>query len=247
LELSDMRVVVTRPAHSAERTAERLKELGHEAILLSLTRPVHHTTATADALKRSHGAIAVTSAEAIRVIGKPGAAVSYGLSRPLFAVGRATAEEARDAGFADVHHSEGSGAELAELISHHRSLLSEQPLLYLAGTPRAPGFESRLTELAIPFHTVESYAMTDEDPADAKLRRIFLDDGADAVLLYSRHSAERFFGLPFIKAHGDALKGIALFCLSAAIAGTIPDLWRTNTKIAANPDENSLLELLHGR
>ncbi|TCR89996.1 uroporphyrinogen-III synthase [Rhizobium sp. BK376] len=242
-----MRVVVTRPAHSAERTAVRLKELGHQPVLLPLTRPVHQVASIADALTRSQGAIAVTSAEAIRVIQRLAPTVSSHLSRPLFAVGKATAEEARNAGFADVCHSEASGAELAELISAHRSVLSNAPLLYMAGSPRAPGFEARLTELGIPFHAVECYVMKDEEPEDAKLRSIFLGDGADAVLLYSRHSAERFFALPFLQAHGNSLTGTRFFCLSAAIADAVPDLLRENTKIAANPDEDSLLELLRRR
>ncbi|KAA0698705.1 uroporphyrinogen-III synthase [Neorhizobium sp. P12A] len=242
-----MRVVVIRPAHSAERTAARLKELGHEPVLLPLTRPVHQVAAIADALTRSQGAIAVTSAEAIRAMEKLGPAISLHLSRPLFAVGKATAEEARNAGFTDVYHSEASGAELAELISAHRSVLSNRPLLYMAGSPRAPGFETRLMELAIPFHTAECYVMEDEEPEDAKLRSIFLDDGADAILLYSRHSAERFFALPFLQAQGNSLTGTRFLCLSAAIADAVPDLLRGNTKIAANPDEDSLLELLRRR
>ncbi len=239
-----MRVVVTRPAHSGERTAGRLAGLGHEAVLLPLTHPVHDGKAAGDALAGSRGALAVTSAEAIRTVGDLGPALAPQLSRPLFAVGTATAEAAEAAGFTDVLCSQGSGAELAELILAHRPLLADSPLLYLAGSPRAASFEAGLAELAIPFRTVECYAMADARPDDTTLRRIFLEDSADAVLLYSRLTAERFFSLPALVDHPEALARIRLLCLSAAVAEAIPDRLRANVEIAAAPDEDSLLALL---
>lgn len=238
-----MRVVVTRPQHSGERTVRRLTEMGHEALPLPLSEPVHDVDAARQALSETQDAIAVTSAEAIRALAVLGQNLALHLDRPLFAVGKATAKEARKLGFTHVLSSEGSGIELAELIAREQTS-TQQPLLYLAGSPRAAGFETRLMELNIPLRTVECYRMLNIAPDDATLRKFFVDIHADAVLLYSRQTALRFFSLPFLRQHPDALALTRFLCLSEAIADAVPALLRAHADIAAMPDEDSLLALL---
>ncbi|MQB45329.1 uroporphyrinogen-III synthase [Rhizobium sp. ICMP 5592] len=238
-----MRVVVTRPQHSGERTVRRLTEMGHEALSLPLSEPVHDVEAARQALSETQDAIAVTSAEAIRALAALGQNIAPHLGRPLFAVGKATAKEARDLGFTNVLASEGSGIELAELIARSQAGM-RQPLLYLAGSPRAAGFETRSMELKMPLRTVECYHMLDIVPDDAALRKFFVDIRADAVLLYSRQTALRFFSLPFLLKHPYALAPTRFLCLSEAIADAVPALLRAHADIAAMPDEDSLLALL---
>ncbi|MEF0943258.1 uroporphyrinogen-III synthase [Rhizobium sp. BR 362] len=239
-----MRVVVTRPEHSGERTARRLAEMGHEAMLLPLSKPVRHVDATWQALSNTRGAIAVTSAEAIRTLGAIGHPLEPHLGRLLFAVGKATADEAKDIGFINVFASGGSGTELAELVFREWTGNSQAPLLYLAGAPRAAGFEARLTALNIPFQTVECYRMQDIVIDDAVLRRLFLDASADAVLLYSHQTAIRFFSLPFLQQHSNLLASTRFLCLSKAIAEAVPASLHSHVDIANMPDEDSLLALL---
>ncbi|MFT4185511.1 MAG: uroporphyrinogen-III synthase [Rhizobium sp.] len=239
-----MRVVVTRPRHSGERTARRLAQMGHEALLLPLSTPIHDTEAAGHALSETQGTIAVTSAEAIRALAALGEAIRPHLHRPLFAVGKATAKEAGTLGFTRVLASDGSGVELAELIAHDSSGTARPPLLYLAGSPRAAGFETRLAELNIPLRIAECYHMRDAEPDDAALRALFLGDRTETVLLYSRQTALRFFGLPLLRRQPEILAETWFFCLSEAIAETVPTAFAARTKIAAMPDEDSLLALL---
>lgn len=239
-----MRVVVTRPKHSGERTIGRLTRMGHEALLLPLAAPVHHVDNARRALLDIHGAIAVTSAEAIRVLAALGPDLAQHLDRPLFAVGKATAKEAADLGFVDIAISEGGGTELAALISGHAAGPTNDPLLYLTGHPRAAGFETRLTELQLPFRTVESYRMCDIIPGDDTLRRLFMDVRADAVLLYSQQTAQRFFGLPFVQQNQAIFAETRFLCLSEAIAGAIPSAMRLRVETADMPNEDRLLALL---
>jgi uroporphyrinogen-III synthase len=238
-----MRVVVTRPQHSGERTVQRLAEMGHEALSLPLSEPVHDAEAAQKALSETQGAIAVTSAEAIRALAALGQNIAPHLGRTLFAVGKATAKEARSLGFTNVLASEGSGIELAELIVRKQAGI-QQPLLYLAGSPRAAGFETRLSELNIPLRTVECYHMLDIVPDDATLRKFFVDIRVDAVLLYSRQTALRFFSLPLLRKHPHALAPTRFLCLSEAIADAVPAVLRAHADIATMPDEDSLLALL---
>lgn len=239
-----MRVVVTRPVHSGDRTAERLAKAGHEPLLLPLTQPVHDIASARQALAASTGAIAVTSAEAIRVLEQLGPQLAAYLNRPVFAVGKATAEAAGGIGFATCFHSDSGGGALAELIHTRLADLEGTSVTYLAGSPRAPGFEARLAELQVPFRTVECYRMIDIDPPQARLDELFLDTPADAVLLYSRYTAKRFFELPFFEANPQVLAHTRLICLSEAVSLVVPRSLQDNTHIASKTDEDSLLALI---
>lgn len=235
-----MRVLVTRPAHSGERTAQRLRDLGHEPLLLPLAWPVHETEAALQALTASKGAIAITSAEALRALSTLGGRLTPHLSRPLFAVGEATADAADNLGFRSVITAAGSGRELADLIA------AQHPpsLLYLAGSPRAEGFETRLRELDQSFTAAECYRMQPLTPDEADIDAIFADGGPDATLFYSRQTAENFFALPRLRAGHEELRRMRLLCLSEAVATAIPAALRKSVMISPMPDEKSLLSLL---
>ncbi|MBA1346580.1 uroporphyrinogen-III synthase [Rhizobium sp. WYCCWR 11146] len=235
-----MRVLVTRPAHSATRTAQRLRDMGHEPLLLPLRRPLHDGNAAADALATTSGAIAVTSAEAIRVLSAFGEQLHPHLARPLFAVGETTAEEARSLGFRSVASSRGNGGDLADLVA------AEKPgtLLYLAGTPRAETFEGRLRELGIHFSVAECYRMQPVVPSPAEIEAIFSGPHPEAILFYSRQTAEDFFRVPELRSAVPEHSGIRLLCLSEAVAEAVPAALRKNVVISPMPDEKSLLSLL---
>lgn len=239
-----MRVILTRPAHANERTALKLTALGHEPLLLPLTEPVHDGDAALRALAHSKGAIAVTSAEAIRVLGALGTKLKPHLQRPLFAVGRSTADAAAKIGFANTCCSDGGGRELADLIDRQRALLVGLPLTYLAGSPRAEWFEARLDEHQIAATPVEVYRMRDANPGEAVLRRLFVEQKADAVLLYSSHTARLLFGLTALPEFQASLRSMRFYCLSQQIAAAIPPALRPQAVVAAQPTEASLLGLI---
>ncbi|EJJ30435.1 uroporphyrinogen-III synthase [Rhizobium sp. CF142] len=235
-----MRVLVTRPAHSGERTAQRLRELGHEPLLLPLTRPVHDMAAARQALETTTGAIAITSAETVRTLQSLGEALAPHLSRRLFAVGETTADEARKLGFHSVTASSGSGRELAELIAANEA----DRLLYLAGSPRAETFETRLTELGRQFSVAECYRMEPVTPSPEAVAALLTNSPPDAVLFYSRHTAGNFFHIPQVESLLLQLPKIRLICLSNTVAEAVPPVLRTVLEISPMPDEKSLLSLL---
>jgi len=239
-----MRILVTRPALSGERTAKKLQARGHDALLMPLTEACHDVEATRNAVTASAGAVAVTSAEAVRTLQMLGAELTPHLGRPVFAVGKATAEGAIDAGFTTVLHSDGDGARLGDLIAANRTLLGEQPLTYIAGQPRVAGLEKRLSASGVELTIFECYRMEPVEPPKAALQRHLHDHPVDAILFYSRHNAELFFRLDEVKTHLPRLKNIRLLCLSATIATIVPQSLASRVEIAAAPDEESLLQLL---
>ncbi|QKK31042.1 uroporphyrinogen-III synthase [Rhizobium indicum] len=235
-----MRVLVTRPAHSATRTAQRLRDMGYEPLLLPLRQPLHDSDAAADALTITSGAIAVTSAEAIRVLSALGEQLHPHLARPLFAVGETTAQEARSLGFRSVASSQGNGRDLADLVAARGA----DGLLYLAGWPRAETFESGLRELGIHFSVAECYRMQPTVPDPAEIDAIFADGYPDAILFYSRQTAEDFFRLPEPRLAPPEHSTARLLCLSEAVAQAIPTALKKSVEISPMADEKSLLSLL---
>lgn len=235
-----MRVLVTRPAHSATRTAQRLRDMGHEPVLLPLRQPLHDSAVAAQALAATSGPIAVTSAEAVRVVSALGEALRPHLARPLFAVGETTAKEAKSLGFQSVSSSSGNGRDLADLIAAQGT----NGLLYLAGIPRAETFEAGLREHGIRFSVAECYRMQPVAPHPAEIEAIFSGPGPDAILFYSRQTADDFFHVAELRSALSERGEIRLLCLSEAVAQAVPTALKKTVAIAPMPDEKSLLSLL---
>lgn len=236
-----MRLLVTRPHPAAEATARRLQALGHQPLLLPLAQAEHFPGTALAALAKPHAAIALTSAEAVRVLAELGANLDAYKAKSCFCVGEATARAARDLGFTAVQAAEGTGKSLAVLIaatpSAHRA-----PLLYLAGSPRSEGFEATLRQLQIDHVTVECYRMQPVAHPPGLLAKLTSDGMLDAVLLYSHDTARRFAALLVEAGLDPAAFSPRYLCLSAAVAAALPE--GAPVEIAARPDEESLLSLL---
>lgn len=240
-----MRILVTRPEQSGQKTAQMLRLLGHQPVLLPLVAPDHHPDAMLDTLARHEGVLAVTSAVAIDGLAMLGDRLLPYLDRPLYAVGPATAKAAEETGFRQVVASSGDGAALADTIaSHQETAPIAAPILYLAGCPRAKTFEQRLTERQMPFTVCESYVMHPLVPDTETLYRLLVDDPVDAVLLYSTETARHFFDLPIFVEMPDLLSSLPILCLSEAIAAAVPPQYRRHAQAARSADEASLLALL---
>lgn len=241
-----MRVVVLRPRPAALRTARKLSALGHEPVLLPLSEPKHDREALTAGLAKRHSAIAITSAEAAGMLGSIGEALDRHLLTTVFAVGHASARAAQEAGFRTVLTPGGDGRDLADLIIRHcRDFgMPAEPILYLAGSPRAPAFENRLTEAGIPHRTVECYRMTPLRPTRAELARALLDVPPDAVLLYSRQTALQFFALPPLVETPERFLSTIMLCMSENVAKAVPQHFAASLVVASAPDEESLLDLL---
>ncbi|MGF6173239.1 uroporphyrinogen-III synthase [Ensifer sp. 4252] len=236
-----MRLLVTRPQPAAEATARRLEVMGHQPLLLPLARAEHLPQAVRKALEEPHAAIALTSAEAVRVLADLGADLEPHKAEPCFCVGEATARAARDLGFISVYPAAGTGRSLAELIAATLSA-SQTPLLYLAGSPRSDGLEATLQQLRIVHVTVECYRMQPIAHPPGILARLTAAGQLDAVLLYSHDTARRFAALLVEAGLEPAAFSPRYLCLSAVVAEALPD--GTPVEVATRPDEESLFSLL---
>ena len=105
-----MRVWVTRASPGAERTADALRKLGHSPLLSPVMR-VKQLSAAIDLT--GVAALAFTSANGVEAF----TVRSPGRDLKVFAVGDATAQTAREAGFTDVVSAHGDVAALGALIA----------------------------------------------------------------------------------------------------------------------------------
>lgn len=241
-----MRVVVTRPETSGLKTADLLRARGHDPVLLPLTTPVHDTKAAQSALGKAPAYLAVTSAEAIRVLVNADADFSASLRKPIFVVGQASAMAARDAGFQTIITGESDGAALAQLIAEkNRNDASQQgTICYLAGSPRDAGFEQTLNALNVPFETAEVYQMRQIAWQSAQLRERLTQPPTDAVLFYSSEAVRIFFMLLEDEGLLAPLRNSSMICISAKVLSHIPEAFRSCAYASAEPNESQMFDLL---
>jgi uroporphyrinogen-III synthase len=240
-----MRVLITRPENRAGTTAAKLAELGHEVVSFPLFAAVSDQHALRAALGVPHSAIAMTSAEAVRGLVELGEALGPHLRTPVFAVGKATARAARNAGFADVVVSGGGGTELARVvIDHHADTPPTLPILYLAGEKRMGRFEKLLAESGFECVVAETYRMEPIVYSIEQQQALLVDRKADAVMFYSRETANAFFDLAIFTQSREAIARTLFLCLSRNIAEAVPEELRLSAVVSDNPDEDELIDLL---
>lgn len=219
------RVWITRAQPGAARTAARLTALGFEPVVA----PLLAIRSLADALKTAPdfatvAALAFTSPNGVAAF----AALTPALrDRPVFAVGDATAEAARDAGFTDARSAAGDIHALAALIS----------ATPLSGLILAPGAREPAGDLPalLPDRDIQRLPVYAAEETDAAVPADF-----DAVLLHSPRAARALAAL----LPPEAAKNRLAVCISAAARASLAAFSFAEIRTADAPDENSVLTAL---
>ncbi len=232
-----MRLLVTRPRHAALRTEERLKTLGHTALIDPLLT-LHFTPP--DGLcgeGEKPDAVVMTSANGARAVaGHPDLPRLVPL--PLWTVGMRTTEAAREIGFTTLKAEALDLAALADMLNRQAPMT----LLQFAAEIRA----GDLGTLA-PKHTVLTRTVYSAVPAGGLSPETVAALGAgelDAVLHYSRRLAETYIAL----ARAAGVEGPALavrqICLSDHVGAPLREAGAMSVSVAKAPREDDLLALI---
>jgi len=231
-------MLVTRPEPDASETAARLGALGIEGVPCPLL--VHTTLPASLPDAAGFGAMAVTSTNALRALDERGVLGSY-TGLPLYAVGHRTAAVAQSMGFTQVSYAEGGNfGSLVELLAH-------APLTGPIFYPAARDMSGDLARSLAPFGrmviTTPIYAMDPVDELPAHAIESFAGNSIDAVLLYSRRTAETFVRLA--DAHIDRLerRHIGMLCISEAVAEPLFDAHFVRVGLAEHPSEQAMMGL----
>lgn len=235
--VDSMRVLVTRPLADSRRTAIRLAERGHEAIIA----PLFEVRIFAGPELELAGvqAVLTTSANGVRALAQR----SKRRDIKLLAVGSETAAVARRHGFSDVADASGDSKALARLAC---ALLrpGEGAVLHARGVRASTDLASRLSDLGFFVGSSELYETVDA-PELPEFAAVALREGTlDAVLLFSPHSAQLLLDRVRRAGLSPACKRLHACCISAAAAKELEDVVFAGIHIAANPDQDSLLAVL---
>jgi uroporphyrinogen-III synthase len=228
-----MRVLLTRPARDAARSAEKLAALGHRSII----DPVIEIEPLEFEASGDYAAVVFTSGNAVRVASE----ADVLKNTPVFAVGTRTAEVARETGFRNVGTGSGDVNALADLMT--RELSAGSRVLHLAGEDMAGDLPGRLARNGIKVDTLIIYRARPASRLKPETVQAFRDAKIDAVLHYSERSAAAFVRLGDAAAIGDDIRKTRHLCLSAAVAAPLK-LFGAATEAAAAPEEAALFELL---
>jgi uroporphyrinogen-III synthase len=232
-----MRVLVTRADDRAEATAGRLRTRGHSVLTIPMTRIV------ATGAPLPPGRFAGIIATSPRAISLANSAIARGLKEmTLYAVGQGTAKEAQRQGFADVVIANGTAMSLAALIAgrHH----GDMPFLYLAGYDRKPQLQARLAESGLAVRVVVIYRAEEVAALTQEQIRSLSEPPIEAVLHYSRRSAEIFCRLTRVFRLETLVRSVRHCCISADTAIPLQAIGGLDIRIAAVPEEAFLLEQL---
>jgi uroporphyrinogen-III synthase len=218
-----MRVAVTRALPEAERTAERIREMGHEALVAPLLTivPCAYDTNIGGAQ-----ALLFTSTNGVRAFSNAGNALDIA----VLTVGDATAEAARAAGFTNVRSADGDVVALAALAKDALDPAAGK-LVHIAGDHIAGDINGVLTAEGFTIDRRLAYASV----AASKLPDAFTQP-LDLVLFHSARAAEK---LTTLGARNAAQLTCA--CLSTAVAEAARKApWR-RIIVAPAPREDTLL------
>jgi len=228
-------ILITRPAEAAARTAHAVARLG----LVPIIAPMLAITALPARLPPPGvvQAVLVTSANALDALD------GAWHDTKLLAVGDATAERARMAGFRQVASASGDAVALAALVTARCTPGAGTLLLptargeglVLARMLRAKGFT--VLRRAV-------YAASPQTTLPPIARAALEQEAVRAALFFSAATARGFTKLFLAALPGECLKAVDAMVISPAVAAPLCSLpWR-RIRVAARPTQEALLTLL---
>ena len=234
-----MRLLVTRPEPDAQRTAESLRQRGHDVMVAPLLRI---EGVAAELGSGPWDALVITSANSCRAVATH-PRIAELVHRPVFTVGQHSAQVAREAGFVDVTASDGDVEELAQLLTE-KFRARDRRLLYFAGEDRTADLTAGLASHGIQLKTIIIYRAVKVSEFPPLVRAAMEEDGIDGVLHFSRRTAESYLSSAVGAALLDKALGPFHYCLSGQVARPLLQAGAKTVRIAERPNEGSLIELV---
>ncbi|MEM7172705.1 MAG: uroporphyrinogen-III synthase [Pseudomonadota bacterium] len=234
-----MNILITRPLEDARPLRALLLDKGHHPIIEPLLEIVPRNPDVAPIDLSGVQALLFTSANGVRIFAQR----IPDRSLPVFTVGSATAAAAQSAGFATVSSAGGDVSDLAALVRER--LAPDQGCLFQpVASVRAGDLQADLQHSGFTLRRAIIYDALPAIRFSEGTRRALEANEIDGVLLFSPRTAETFSTLVRRDGLCVCLKRCLALCLSPAVEAKIGDLpWR-DIRVAAMPDQKSLLACL---
>lgn len=231
-----MRILVTRPREDAAALVAELAARGHEALLEPLLTIVPRDKVDWPAGHERAQALLVTSANGVRAFARADGRRDL----PVYAVGDASAAEARALGFEAVVSAVGDVHDLAALVTA-RLDGKAGPLLHPAASTVAGDLRGMLAAAGFEVLRVVLYDARPATALSPQTAQAIRQGAVDAVALMSPRTAAAFTALTAAVGLEAACAGMTAFCLSDAVARALgATAWR-RVAVAARPDQTSML------
>lgn len=229
-------VLVTRPEPGATATAQRLAAMGFAPVVAPLLSI--RTFARALPGPETLRGIVVASRQAIPALPD----LYHRL--PLYAVGDATAAEAREAGFRTVLSAQGRAEDLARLIIE--TLPKDGlPLLLATGYNQGDRLKRILQAFGFEVLREEVYAAHSVTALPPAATGIIAGAVPGWVLLFSRETALCLGRLCRAANLVEGFSRLSLAAISPAVADAVGDLPWARIRVAIDPNEKAVLALLN--
>ncbi len=232
-----MRVLVTRPEPDGLKLKGMIEARGHEAVVEPLLRVSFEDCDPIDV--EGVTALIATSRNGLRALSGT-MALPQARALTVYAVGAATADEARRMGFGRIVKGPGTADALIPIITSTLDP-TEEVLLHLAGEKLAIDIGAELEQQGFRVNKAAVYRMIAADRLSDSIRDQLSDGDIEAVLLMSPQTAQIYSRL--IKRHKleEAVQEIVHLCLSESVARQLKSLGDVPID---RPDDPTLQEML---
>lgn len=233
------KALVTRPQADCGEIAEALRSRGFDPVIEPMLS-IRFLDAPAPS-PDPYQSVLLTSANGARALAR---LVAW-RDLPVWAVGEASAAEARRLGFVTVRAAGGDVAALAGLVGQELDPKAGK-LLHVAATRLAGDLAGSLSTLGF---SVDKAVLYEAEPArelSPALTDLVSKGGLDLALFFSPRTAMTFVTLARGRLDPQGLRETRALALSPAVADVLNGLpWRA-VKVAAKPSLPALLGLLDG-
>ncbi len=235
-----MRLLITRAEPDALKLQGLLEQRGHEAVVEPLLAVSYEDAEPID-LEGVTSLIA-TSRNGLRALRHAGL-IDQARHLTVFAVGKATAEEARRMGFQRIVKGPGTASALAPLIA---SMVdpTEEMLLHLSGEQVAVDIARELEEQGFRALKATVYRMVAADQLSDATRDQLAAGDIEAVLLMSAETAVIWARLVQQHRLQTAVRDVAHLCLSEGVAARLRPLGAVEVDVASSPTLEEMLALI---
>ncbi len=234
-----MRALITRPRENAGSIARDLAERDIDVLLDPLLeiRPTEHGPVDLTGVQ----AVLVTSGFGIREL----AAATETRDVPVYAVGDATAQTARELGFTRVESARGDGEALARLVLE-RLDPAAGPLVYAAGRVTAGEFPDQLVAAGFTVRREEMYAARPAAALAPETIEALRAGSVDLALFFSPRTAETFVRLVEEAGLRESCGSVTAVCISANVAEALRSLPWQGIEIAERPEQEAVVAAIDG-
>ncbi len=232
--------LLTRPRPDSEHLAALLRARGVDSLIDPVINIMPLEDASLPPLEEVQ-ALLLTSANGVRALAAllaSGAAVH---DKPLLAVGAATAEAARGAGFKHVE-SAGGDVEALAALAKKRLDPANGRLLHIAGSRVAGDLSGMLGAHGFAIERACLYRAEASTALSRETRAALKDGKIDMVLFFSPRSARGFVKLIHAADSIDSAAQLTAICLSPAVAEEIAGLSWRRVRTATQPEQAALLD-----